>query len=114
MARRTREEVAADNALIESIIKALNEDDAAVAKAIVVIGNAQTSDEMSAHAALQHNGRGWSMVDANYGTFLREVVLRDGRLRGRLLDDARRIALKYAKTQLFERAKAKRAHKAQG
>ncbi|MNB85829.1 hypothetical protein D3C75_327500 [compost metagenome] len=112
MARRTKAEVAADNALIESIINTLNSSDVAVCKAIVLIGNDQTAEENAAHAALQHNGKGWSMVDANYGTFLREVILRDGKLRGKLLDDARRISLKYAKTQLFERAKIKRAREA--
>lgn len=114
MARRTREQVAADNALIESIITTLNSSDVAVCKAIVVIGNDQTAQEKEAHAALQHNGKGWSMVDANYGTFLRETILREGKLRGKLLADARRIALKYARTQLFERAKIKRAKQAQG
>lgn len=109
MARRTSEEVAADKALVAAIIRALNEDTQAVCKAIVLLGNEQTPEEEAAHAALQHNGRGWSMVDANYGTFLRDVILRDGTLRGKLLDDARRIALKYARTQLFERAKRKRA-----
>lgn len=108
MARRSKEQVAADNALIESIIKTLNENDVAVCKAIVLIGNDQTAEEKEAHAALQHNGKGFSMVDANYGTFLRDVILREGKLRGRLLDDGRRIALKYARTQLFERAKKKR------
>lgn len=114
MARRSREEVAADNALIERIIKSLNESDAAVTKAIIVIGNEQTSNELTSHAALEHNGRGWSMVDANYGTFLRETALREGKLWGKLLVDARRIALKYAKTQLFARAKAKMAKQAEG
>lgn len=114
MARRSKEQVAADNALIESIIKSLNESDVAVCKAIVLIGNDQTAEEKEAHAALQHNGKGFSMVDANYGTFLREVILREGKLRGRLLDDARRISLKYARTQLFERAKLKREKTAKG
>ncbi len=54
------------------------------------------------------------MVDANYGTFLRDVILREGQLRGRLLSDARRISLKYARTQLFERAKLKREKVARG
>ncbi|MND90862.1 hypothetical protein D3C80_829580 [compost metagenome] len=108
MARRTKAEVAADNALIESIIKTLNENDVAVCKAIVLIGNDQTAEEKEAHAALQHNGKGFSMVDANYGTFLRDVILREGKLRGKLLADGRRIALKYARTQLFDRAKKKR------
>jgi len=108
MARRTKEQVAADNALIESIIKSLNESDVAVCKAIVLIGNEQTAEEKNAHAALQHNGKGFSMVDANYGTFLREVILREGKLYGKLLDGARKMALKYARTQLFERAKIKR------
>lgn len=114
MARRTKEQVAADNALIESIIKSLNESDVAVCKAIVLIGNDQTAEEKEAHAALQHNGKGFSMVDANYGTFLRDVILREGQLRGRLLSDARRISLKYARTQLFERAKLKREKVARG
>lgn len=108
MARRSKEQIAADNQLLESIIKTLNENDTAVCKAIVLLGNEQTAEEKMAHAALQHNGKGFSMVDANYGTFLREVILREGQLRGRLLDDARRISLKYARTQLFERAKVKR------
>ena len=111
MARRSKEQIAADNNLLESIIETLKTNDVAVCKAIVLLGNDQTAEEQAAHAALQHNGKGFSMVDANYGTFLREVILREGKLRGKLLTDGRRIALKYAKTQLFERAKVKRDRK---
>lgn len=108
MARRTKQEIAADNQLLERIIDTLHRNDAAVYKAIVLLGNEQTAEEQMAHAAIQHNGKGFSMVDAKYGTYLREVILRDGQLRGKLLTDARRISLKYARTQLFQRAKVKR------
>lgn len=112
MARRTSEQVKADNKLVEDIQNSLNTNPSAVVKAIRMLRDMQTADEQSSNATLQSNGRGFSMVDANYGTFLASVADRDGTLRGKLLNDARRLALKYSRTQLFEAAKAKRDAKA--
>lgn len=109
MARRTKEQMKADNELLDRINRHLDTNPEAVVRAIILIGDAQTQDEQEHRAALQHNGAGWSMVDANYGTFLHSVAKQNGRFYGKLLDDARRLAKKYAKTQLFAHAKAKRA-----
>lgn len=108
MARRTSEQVKADNLLIENIRRSLETNPKAVARALCMLRDMQTADEQSSNATLQHNGVGFSMVDANYGQFLAGVVDRDGGLRGKLLEDGRRLALKYSRTQLFEAAKAKR------
>lgn len=108
MARRTSAQVQADNKLIEDIRASLETNPKAVYRAIKMLRDMQTVDEQSSHATLQSNGAGFSMVDANYGTFLADVIDREGSLRGRLLVDGRRIALKYARTQLFAAAKEKR------
>ncbi|MNI92071.1 hypothetical protein D3C73_1498210 [compost metagenome] len=52
------------------------------------------------------------MMDANFGTFLHSVAKQQGKFHGKLLDQARSLAKKYAKTQLFAHAKAKRAREA--
>lgn len=107
MARRTKEEIAADNALLERIHRHLDGNNEAVVRAIILIGDAQTQDEKEASAALQHNGVGWSMVDANYGNWLYGIAKEKGVFYGKNLDGARRLAKKYAKTQLMAHAKAK-------
>ncbi|MNC24624.1 hypothetical protein D3C75_726830 [compost metagenome] len=110
--RRTKEEIKADNELLDRIIRHLDGNPEAVVRAIILIGDAQTQDEQEHHAALQHNGVGWSMMDANFGTFLHSVAKQQGKFHGKLLDQARTLAKKYAKTQLFAHAKAKRAREA--
>ena len=109
MARRTKEQIKADNELLDRIIRHIKGNPEAVVRAIILIGDAQTKDEQEAQAALQHNGAGWSMADANYGTFLHRIAKADGRFPAKLFDSAQRLALKYARTQLFAHAKAKRA-----
>lgn len=109
MARRTKEEIKADNELLDRINRHLDTNPQAVVRAIILIGDAQTKDEQESHAALQHNGVGWSMCDANYGTFLHSIAKKEGRFPAKLMAGAQRLAKKYAKTQLFAHAKAKRA-----
>lgn len=108
MARRTSEQVKADNKLKDDIRNSLENNPKAVCKALTMLRNRQTADERNSHATLQSNGQGFTMADANYGTFLAGVVDREGNLRGKFLADGRRIALKYVNTQLFEAAKEKR------
>lgn len=108
MARRTSAQVAADNQLIEDIRSSLQNNPKAVCRALKMLAALQTEDERSSKATLQHNSSGFTMVDANYGTFLAEVIDREGGLRGKFLEDGRRIALKYSRTQLFAKAKEKR------
>jgi hypothetical protein len=105
MARRTKEQVKADNELIERIRQSLETNPKAVCRAIMLLQRKQTADEQNSHATLQSNGVGFSMTDANYGSFLASVIAREGSLRGKLLTDARRLALKYHRTQLFQAAK---------
>lgn len=107
--RRTKEQIQADNELLARINRHLEENPAAVVRAIILIGDAQTQDEKDQHAALQHNGVGWSMMDANFGGWLYNIAKTNGKFYGKALEDARRLAKKYAKTQLFAHAKAKRA-----
>lgn len=109
MARRTKEQIKADNELLDRINHHLDNNPEAVVRAVILIGDAQTQDEQDQHAALQHNGVGWSMMDANFGSFLHSVAKQNGRFNGKLLDQARHLVKKYAKTQLFAHAKAKRA-----
>ncbi len=110
--RRTKEEVKADNELLDRINRHLEANPEAVVRAIILIGDAQTRDEQEQQAALQHNGVGWSMVDAHYGSFLHEIAKREGRFYGKNLEGAKKLAKKYAKTQLFNHAKAKQKKEA--
>lgn len=105
--RRTSEQVKADEALIEKICTSLETNPKAVVKAILLLGKHQTAEEKVSKAALTHNGVGFSRVDAQYGGFLYDVCQREGRLSGKLLNHARDMARKYARTQLFRAAKEK-------
>lgn len=108
MARRTSDQVRADNVLIDQIRQSIETNPKTVVRAITLLASFQTAGEKEMKASAVDNGQGFSQVDANYGTFLAEVAAREGRLHGKFLNDARRIALKYHRTQLFEAAKAKR------
>lgn len=110
MARRTKEQIVADNALISQIYHALDHDPRAVAKAIYVVGSNQTESEKTCHAALNDNGIGWGRCDANFGQFLYEIVVKDGYVPAKLLGKARKMVRKYAKTQLFAKAKERQRH----
>lgn len=110
MARRSKEEIAAEKALISRIYDAIDNDPRAVAKAIYTVGKNQTQSEQESHAALNDNGIGWSRCDANFGQFLFNVVSEKGYVPTGLLDKARSLIRKYAKTQLLTRAKERERH----
>ena len=111
MARRTSAEVQAERALIEEIRNAIETNPRAVCKAIKIIHSNQTADEQAVQATTVTNGIGFSSMDANFGSFLADVIEREGTLRGKLLVQGRKLALKYSRTQLLAVAKAKRGMK---
>lgn len=108
MARRTKAQVQEDEALIKAIVDSLYKNPQAVTKAILILGDNQTPGEKDCKATVDSNGIGFSMVHATYGTFLYNIAVREGKLFGPNLEAARKIALRYARTQLFAAAKAKR------
>lgn len=100
--------------LLDRIYKAL-ETAAGVERAIEILAANQTQDEWVEMATSHRNGVGFSGADARVGCLLakriRELSARGypqgRRLYGQDLDNGRRIALKYARTQLFAAAVAK-------
>lgn len=114
MARRTSEQVKADEALIEEIKQSLQTNPKAVCRAIMLLQRNQTADERTAHATLQRNNVGFTMVDADFGAFLAGVIAREHTLRGSLLEKGRKMTMKYARTQLFAAAKERRNGKSHG
>lgn len=107
MARRTKQQIEEDNKLLDEIRTSISNNPKAVCKAIRILHGYQTEEERLQHATTRTNGVGFSAMDANFGSFLYEVIQRDGTLKGKLLEQGRRLAMKYAKTQLFAVAKAK-------
>lgn len=101
----------ADQPLVASITKAIDENPAAAMRAIVIIGDNQTADEINQQATLEHNGIGFTGVDAKYGTWLYRQIKANIPLSQKSLDGCKRIAKKYARTQLLVAAKAKQARK---
>ena len=97
----------ADRPIVESILKALDESPKAVMRAIVIIGNNQTADELSQEATLQHNGVGFTGTDARYGTYLYGQIKAGRGLSPKMLEGARKMAKKYARTQLLASAHAR-------
>lgn len=102
----------ADQPIVESILKALDESPKAVMRAIVIIGNNQTADELSQEATLQHNGVGFTGTDARYGTYLYNQIKAGRGLSPKMLEGARKMAKKYVRTQLLASAHAHAAWKA--
>lgn len=97
----------ADQPIVDSILKSLDENPRAVMKAILILGRSQTEDELQQEATLQHNGVGFTATDARYGTWLYEQVSKGNSFSAKTLNGARRLAKKYARTQLLAAAKAK-------
>jgi len=111
--RRNREQAAAQREIVARIERALNSSAAAVARALELLFARQTSDEQVMASTHHHNQRGFSQADANAGTWLVVTVIGEGRaqgradgdlLRGKALEMGRKVALKYARTQLLEAA----------
>jgi len=116
--RRTKEQVAADKELLAKVVRAIETNPAAVARALDLLFENQTAAEQSNESTEEDNGVGFAGCDARTGSWLVKTVLAEGRakgrpegelLRGKALQMGRRIALRYAKTQIFAAAKAKAA-----
>lgn len=96
-----------DRALVENILNALDTNPKAVIRAIKLIGEAQTVDELDSRATLQHNNVGFSATDAAYGTWLYSQIQAGVPLSDKALNAARKLVKKYARTQLLAAAKTK-------
>lgn len=83
---------------IEDLISKSNK---AVGRALVRLYERQTQEEKNVDAALVENGRGFSKVDAEFGSSLARSFTEYGHFTGKQLPYARKIALKYA-GQLLE------------
>lgn len=117
--RRNPTQAKAEREIIARIERALTSSAAAVARALELLFARQTSDEQVTSSTRHHNCRGFSQADANLGSWLVVTVIGEGRaqgradgdlLRGKALDMGRKVALKYARTQLlaaaYEKAEA--------
>lgn len=94
-------------ALKTAVIASLTEDDAAVARAISILFARQTHDEQTEEDTKHDNSLG---VRANHGhrvAYYGKWLLSGRRLTGIHLDRARKLALTYAGSQLFELAALK-------
>lgn len=116
MGRRSSAEVAADREMVARIVASLNSSVAAVERAMVLLYKRQTATEQEAEITTEHNAVGFAANDATVATRItKNVILKayaagvpeGSRLWGSSLEIARRIAKRYAATQLLEAAKAK-------
>lgn len=82
----------------------------AIGRAMVKLYQRQTTAEMIANRTSEHNGRGFSSMDAGIGSYMARWVMGGRVLTGIYLEKARKLAFKYRK-QLAEIAneKARRA-----
>lgn len=101
----------ADQPIVDAILKSLEENDAAVEKAMLLLGRRQTPEELAQEATLKHNNVGFSSAHARFGALAYDIVSKGGHLKGKLLTVARHIAKRYARTQLLAIAKEKAAQK---
>lgn len=92
----------------ESIRALLLSSDRAVERAVVVLTELQTDDEVQSETTKVQNGQGWNARDAKFGTSLAKSVKDWGRLTKGQIVAARRMVLKYA-GQLARVANAKAA-----
>lgn len=119
--RRNPAQAHAEREIVARIERALNSSATAVVRALELLFARQTSDEQVSHSTRHDNERGFSQADASTGSWLVVTVIGEGRaqgradadlLRGKALEMGRRIALKYARTQLlqaaYEKAEAER------
>jgi len=119
--RRSSSEVKAEKALIARIREALETNPVAVVRALEALYDRQTRDEQAARTTAHSNSVGFSGCDADTGSWLVQVVIAEGRekgrsdrdlLRGKALEIGRRITKKYASTQLLALAREKEARDA--
>lgn len=106
----------ADQAVVDSILKAIDENPRAVERAILILADAQTQDEYAYETTNENNGVGFAASDARAGTELAKLIRGNTafppgkRLRNVAdLDRARSIVKRYARTQLLAAAKMKQS-----
>ena len=80
----------------EDIKTLLQTNDNAVLRGIVVIYSLQTEDEKKAGETIEHNGVGFSGVDAEFMSSLAKFILNRGYLTDKQLEYGRRKIMKYA------------------
>lgn len=100
----------ADQALVDQINHALDTNPRAVMKAIWILGSQQTPEELSQEATFKHNDVGFTAAHARFGAYCYGILGGGGQLYGKLLNDARKVAKRYARTQLLVRAKQRIAY----
>lgn len=103
----------ADKPLVESILNSLETNDVAVEKAIFLLGQLQTDEELSQQATLKHNSVGFSTAHARFGAYAYGVILSGRHLSPKMMTQARYIVKQYARTQLLNIAKEKLKRRAQ-
>ena len=100
----------ADQKLVDDINYALDHNPRAVMKAVWYLGSLQTPEELSQEATLKHNNVGFSSAHARVGAYCYSILQGGGTLYGKLLNDARKVTKRYARTQLLDRAKQRIAY----
>ncbi len=80
----------------EEIKTMLQTNDNAVLRGIVVIYSLQTEDEKKVGETIEHNGVGFSRVDAGFMSSLAKFILNRGYLTDKQLEYGRRKIRKYA------------------
>lgn len=80
----------------EEIRELLETNDRAVVRGIVVIYSLQTTDEQQTAETIEHNGVGFSGIDAKFLTSLAKHILERGGLSPKQMVYARKKILKYA------------------
>ena len=80
----------------EEIETMIQNQDAAVERAMVAIWERQTADEQETQGTRHHNGRGFAAWSARSGTYYANWVRSGRHLTGKHLVKARKIALHHA------------------
>lgn len=70
----------------QEIIALLNKNPKAIARALVVLNERQTTDEQISEATINQNGRGFTLADARMGTSMANYYTKFGRLSEKQLD----------------------------
>lgn len=70
----------------QSILHLLNTNDRAIARALVVLNERQTTDEQTAEATINRNGCGFTPADAHMGTSMANYFTKWGKLSEKQLE----------------------------
>lgn len=88
--------------LIDQIRKSLNESARAVEAALMILWERQTHDEKSREDTHETNSLGLAVPHASNVAYYAKWIQAGNHLSGKHLERARKIAHRYAATQLFE------------